>query len=261
MKKSLKILIVILFVFLLSLITFDYVSKNILVETISDTYTKKRVTGNIVNQLKKIDNIDSITFHKLNKELKNSKEINKISHIYLDSIIKSVVTGNASVDITKNIENMINKSKNLTSDQKSKLLQNREEMNLDSVYYIGEYTVKNSIDKTKKTLLHIYYILDKLLTKILVIALTIGLIIYVFINDSECIRYKLYCIASFIISFILFISRIVIGERKLIVHNKFVDIEHVINLSLINKVALIYLIVAIILLIFHIIKNKKRKKM
>lgn len=187
MKYIKKLLFLIIIISSISL-TFSFSIKDIFLNTITPIINNNIITkeiNNVINE--EFSDLNKSTINKINSTINNSKELNEITKIYFDSIIKDITNDTYnSPNIKEYIDILIDN--NLPSEYSYyKNIINDKISNIDfdeSYSNILNYT-KTYINSSIKTIIDIYNILTLLTTKIILsIIILVSIILIIIINKS-----------------------------------------------------------------------------
>lgn len=261
MKRNTKIIISLIVIFCLSLVTLNIISKSMLIDTISNSFTKKRVVANVLTKIRSVEDIDMKTVHNINRELANSSEIDKISELYLQNILKNIVDENYTnkkVDISKNFERMINSSSYLSDTQKKNIVKSSNETNYDFMYAMGLSLVKDSIPEKNYIFLKIYNVFSNVVLQIFALIIALILLIIIWLKNTKYEAFKLYSAIALSSSVILLIIDLIVKSKVTSIFSNMN--EFTIDISIMNIFNIIYFTTSIVLIVITMLLKKKEVK-
>lgn len=205
MKKNINILLTILLTILLILITISYSSEAIIINTLSKEITYKKISSKVLDYT---INYDIDKTYEIDKTIKNSKELNKITKKYLNKTIKDITYNqNNNINISNEINTLVNKELKNNIDIKTRTTITKELNNYGNtlseelkIYLLGFNYNYQELFKIY------YYLVSTILRIILFILLIIDLIILIIYQKQNTIHnLKISTVITFITTIILLI--------------------------------------------------------
>lgn len=274
MKKVISFFITIIIFFLVFVLCISYGIKKTIINTLSKSVVQKEILSNVIDSYNRIiPSSDSDELNKLRTNIVNSKEINKITEKYFDSIVDLIVNNNDNSlpDIKDEIKAIIDNNKNIIknntylSDSEIDLIVNYalNEKTTNKIYKNITSKLKNSLNDNEVKIINAYSFIISNSFKYIVIALIIANILFLILIQKSYYKWlfnlTISCaINGIVLSFVLPLLSNMVSK---LLSNKIENIAIDINFNSISKTGYIcFLICALSTIIYLIISNIKRKK-
>lgn len=252
MKKVINVLLIIGISILYLLIVGNYIINNSLYNVISNTFTSKRISSNIITAVyNKVPNISINKLSDLQVKLEKSPYIDSISKKYIDTMVEDIKTGKPSrVNIDYELDELVSSM----SDEFSKLelVKIRQEINNSDINSVYEYSFNKLVSNNNSLSIFILKVYNLTCSYIYLfyILLVIFIVILFIINMKQKLRifgitFSILSVVSLI--FMIFEKQVL--EKKLMVLLN--ESSELININIFYILTAVFVVLSILLLFFH----------
>lgn len=256
MKKSLRVILTITLTLLVLSLIESFGMKNLVVKTISNEFTSKKISGYVLDVF--VFDSDMDTLEEIGNKVKKSKYIDKITLKYLNVISKNLVEdGYTTFEIKEELENIVNKDlKELSSDKKAEVLDKLTNSNLDSIEYKLEDILPTNYNPLVMVIIKAFYVFTSIWFRVIAFVLTIINILLLFaFNKEKIATLKNISVGLIVIWIILTIQIILTKVFSYKLTNKIIGRSADLNQNMLIVFAGISIIVAVILIIIKKLKK------
>lgn len=252
MKKFINILLILAISVLYLLIIGNYIINNNLYTTISNTFTGKRISSNIITAIyNKVPNISVDKLSDLQEKLGKSPYIDSISKKYIDTMVEDIKTGKPSrVNIDYELDELVSSMSDDFS--KLELVKIRQEINNSDINTVYEYSFNKLVSNNNslsKFILKVYNLTNSYIS-LFYILLAVFIIILFVINLKQ--KSRIFGIAFGtlgVVSLVFMIIEKQVLEKKLMLLLN--EGNELININIFYILTVVFIVLSVLLLLIH----------